>query len=65
MHTAFGTFKAPNISSAPKNGIGAWTEAKFVNAMWNGVDRRLPQVAARPPRQGPAEEEGVARSLSS
>jgi mono/diheme cytochrome c family protein len=40
FHTPFGTFKAPNISSDPKAGMGAWTELEFVNAMLRGVGRR-------------------------
>jgi mono/diheme cytochrome c family protein len=37
--TQFGTFKAPNISSDPRNGIGAWSEEAFANAMLRGVGR--------------------------
>ena len=33
----FGTFYVPNISSDPKDGIGAWTEAQFVTALTKGV----------------------------
>src|SRR5262252_5802603 len=33
--TPFGTFYPPNISPDPKDGIGGWSEANFVNAMWN------------------------------
>jgi mono/diheme cytochrome c family protein len=33
----FGTFYVPNISSDPKDGIGAWTEAQFVTAMTKGT----------------------------
>ena len=40
LKTAFGTFRVPNISSDPQNGIGAWSEAEFVNAMMQGVGRR-------------------------
>lgn len=40
LHTAFGTFIVPNISSDPKTGMGAWTEAEFVTAMVKGVGRR-------------------------
>lgn len=39
LPTAFGTFVAPNISSDPEHGIGAWTEAEFVNATLRGVGR--------------------------
>ena len=39
LATPFGTFKVPNISSDPKNGIGAWSELEFVNAMKRGVGR--------------------------
>lgn len=35
--TGFGTFVAPNISPDPGNGIGAWDEADFLNAVLNGV----------------------------
>lgn len=37
LHSPFGTFYAPNISSDPKAGIGAWTEQQFVNAMLKGT----------------------------
>jgi mono/diheme cytochrome c family protein len=33
----FGTFYAPNISPDPKDGIGKWSEADFVNAVVHGV----------------------------
>lgn len=33
----FGTFHAPNISTDPEYGIGAWTLAQFGNAMLRGV----------------------------
>lgn len=39
LKSPFGTFVAPNISPDPKAGIGAWTEAEFVNAMKRGVGR--------------------------
>lgn len=39
LNTPFGTFKAPNISTDPKTGMGAWTEIEFVNAMLRGVGR--------------------------
>ena len=39
MPTPFGTFKAPNISSDPKFGIGQWSEIEFANAMMRGVGR--------------------------
>ena len=39
MHTPFGTFNVPNISSDPKAGIGAWTEPEFVRAMQKGIGR--------------------------
>ncbi len=37
LGSPFGTFFVPNISSDPKDGIGNWTEANFVTAMWNGT----------------------------
>jgi mono/diheme cytochrome c family protein len=37
MKTPFGTLTVPNISPDPKDGIGAWTEANFVNALWKGT----------------------------
>ncbi|HEY7664491.1 MAG TPA: cytochrome c [Xanthobacteraceae bacterium] len=37
LKTAFGTFFVPNISSDPHDGIGAWSEANFVTAMWKGT----------------------------
>src|SRR6516162_7475101 len=33
----FGTFYAPNISPDPTDGIGAWTENDFINAVMMGV----------------------------
>lgn len=33
----FGTFYVPNISPDLKDGIGAWSEADFVSAMWDGT----------------------------
>jgi mono/diheme cytochrome c family protein len=33
----FGTFYAPNISPDPKDGIGRWSEADFVTALWKGT----------------------------
>lgn len=40
IHSPFGTFHAPNISSSPTAGIGAWTLAEFGDAMTRGVGRR-------------------------
>lgn len=37
LETAFGTFVAPNITSDPTAGIGAWTIQQFSDAMSNGV----------------------------
>lgn len=37
LKSPFGTFYTPNISSDPKDGIGAWSEAQFVNAMNKGT----------------------------
>jgi mono/diheme cytochrome c family protein len=37
IKSPFGTFYAPNISSDPTDGIGAWSEADFVNAVMHGV----------------------------
>jgi len=39
LPTAFGTFRAPNISPDPTHGIGRWTEAEFADAMLHGVGR--------------------------
>ena len=39
LKSPFGTFVAPNISPDPKYGIGAWSEAEFVNALKRGVGR--------------------------
>ena len=35
-----GTFYVPNISPDPADGIGAWSEADFVTALWKGTSRR-------------------------
>jgi len=40
LKTAFGTFRVPNISSDKRHGIGAWSEADFINAMVRGVGRQ-------------------------
>src|SRR5437588_7584650 len=37
LKTPFGTFYPPNISPDPKDGIGGWSEANFVTAMWKGT----------------------------
>jgi mono/diheme cytochrome c family protein len=37
MKTPFGIFFPPNISSDRNDGIGAWSEADFVTAMWKGT----------------------------
>src|SRR5579862_1024872 len=37
LGSPFGTFYAPNISPDVKDGIGAWTEADFITAMWDGT----------------------------
>lgn len=37
LATQFGTFVAPNISPDPQDGIGAWTDEDFVNAVQQGV----------------------------
>jgi len=39
LTTPFGTFKVPNISPDARHGIGAWSEAAFVNAMLRGIGR--------------------------
>jgi mono/diheme cytochrome c family protein len=33
----FGTFVVPNISPDPADGIGNWSEADFVTALWDGT----------------------------
>jgi mono/diheme cytochrome c family protein len=40
LKSQFGTFYAPNISPDPKDGIGNWTEANFVTALWKGTSER-------------------------
>ncbi|RWM21359.1 cytochrome c [Mesorhizobium sp.] len=37
LKTPFGTFVPPNISQDAKDGIGAWSEQDFANAMLKGV----------------------------
>ena len=37
LKSPFGTFYVPNISSDRQDGIGAWSEADFVTAMWKGT----------------------------
>src|SRR5689334_18845829 len=37
LETPYGTFRVPNISSDPKNGIGAWNTVDLANALIGGV----------------------------
>jgi len=37
LRTPFGTFYVPNISPDAADGIGRWTEADFVTALWTGT----------------------------
>ena len=37
LKSPFGTFYSPNISPDSADGIGAWTEANFITAMWKGT----------------------------
>ena len=37
LKSPFGTFYSPNISPHPVDGIGGWSEADFVSAMWKGT----------------------------
>jgi mono/diheme cytochrome c family protein len=37
LTSAFGTFYVPNISPDPQDGIGRWSEANFVTALWKGT----------------------------
>jgi mono/diheme cytochrome c family protein len=37
LKSPFGTFYMPNISPDPKDGIGSWSEANFVTALWKGT----------------------------
>src|SRR5262245_230870 len=37
LKSPFGTFFTPNISPDRKDGIGGWSEADFVSAMWKGT----------------------------
>lgn len=39
LGSPFGTFHAPNISPDAKQGIGAWSELDFVNALQRGIGR--------------------------
>ena len=40
LQSPFGTFYVPNISSNATDGIGAWSEADFVTALWKGTSPR-------------------------
>ncbi|TMJ29932.1 MAG: c-type cytochrome [Alphaproteobacteria bacterium] len=37
LKSPFGTFYSPNISPHPADGIGGWSEADFLTAMWEGT----------------------------
>jgi mono/diheme cytochrome c family protein len=39
IETPFGTLLAPNITPDPQTGIGAWTDAEFVDALTKGTGR--------------------------
>src|SRR6516164_11343034 len=49
LKSPFGTFYPPNISPDRNDGIGGWSEADFVTAMWKGTspDGRHAVVAVR------------------
>jgi mono/diheme cytochrome c family protein len=40
LKSPFGTFYVPNISTDPADGIGTWSEADFVTALWKGTSPR-------------------------
>ena len=40
LQSPFGTFYVPNISPDATDGIGAWSEADFVTALWKGTSPR-------------------------
>jgi mono/diheme cytochrome c family protein len=40
LQSPFGTFYVPNISPDMSDGIGAWSEADFVTALWKGTSPR-------------------------
>ena len=40
LKSPFGTFYVPNISSDANDGIGGWSEADFVTALWKGTAAR-------------------------
>jgi mono/diheme cytochrome c family protein len=37
LKSPLGTFRVPNISPDPEDGIGRWSEANFVTALWKGT----------------------------
>jgi mono/diheme cytochrome c family protein len=37
LKSPFGVFYAPNVSSDARDGIGNWSEANFVTALWKGT----------------------------
>jgi len=37
LKSPYGSFYVPNISPDPRDGIGSWSEADFVTAMWKGT----------------------------
>jgi mono/diheme cytochrome c family protein len=44
LHTPFGTVYGTNITPDPETGIGRWSEAAFVRAMREGIDREGHQL---------------------
>ena len=48
LKSPFGTFYVPNISPDPSDGIGEWSEANFVTALWKGTSPRARPLPAFP-----------------
>jgi len=44
LKSPFGVFYAPNISSDARDGIGNWSEANFVTALWKGTSDHGPNL---------------------
>jgi hypothetical protein len=61
LASPFGMFRAPNVSSHPNGGIGAWSTADLANAMIAGVSpcRRHYYLAPRRLRHPPDSREPI------
>jgi hypothetical protein len=49
LASPYGTFRVPNISPDPTDGIGSWKETDLANALIGGVSRGAPIIIRSSP----------------